>query len=268
MSELPAITDPIIDIADTISISGQTDEVKLNACLQALHPWRKGPFRIAHTLIDTEWRSDFKWQRLATAIEPLTHHRVLDIGCGNGYFGWRMLHSGAREVIGIDPTILFCMQHQAINHYMRSSRNWVLPLKIEEIPTTEQFDTVLSMGVIYHRRDPLAHIGEVFALTRPHGQAVLESIVADTTFTPKGRYARMRNVWCIPSSTDLAAWMRTAGFTNVEIVDECVTTPDEQRATDWMRFDSLAQALDPADHSFTVEGYPAPKRALLRGTRP
>jgi tRNA (mo5U34)-methyltransferase len=267
LAALPLIADPTIDIGDTISITGATDETQLNACLRVLHPWRKGPFRIANTLIDTEWRSDFKWRRLAGAIEPLTDHRVLDIGCGNGYFGWRMLACGAREVIGIDPTILFCMQHQAINHYMQSLQNWVLPLKIEEIPTVEQFDTVLSMGVIYHRRDPVAHVEDVFALTRTGGQAVLESIVADKTFRPKERYARMRNVWCIPSPADLATWMCDAGFTNVAIVDDCVTTLAEQRSTAWMEFESLAQALDPADNSRTVEGYPAPRRAIVRGTR-
>lgn len=268
LAALPVITDLTIDISETISITGVTDEAQLNACLQALHPWRKGPFRIANTLIDTEWRSDFKWRRLGGAIEPLTGHRVLDIGCGNGYFGWQMLASGAREVIGIDPTILFCMQHQVINHYIQSAHNWVLPLKIEEIPTTEQFDTVLSMGVIYHRRDPLAHVDAVFGLTRAGGQAVVESIVADATFRPQQRYARMRNVWCIPSPADLVKWMSHAGFIDVEIVHDCVTTPDEQRATAWMRFESLADALDPADHSLTVEGYPAPRRAIVRGRRP
>ena len=38
---------------------------------------------------------------------------------------------------------------------------------------------------------------------------------------------------------------------------------DEQRSTEWMRFDSLASALDPNDSGRTVEGWPAPERALL-----
>jgi tRNA (mo5U34)-methyltransferase len=63
-----------------------------------------------------------------------------------------------RKVIGVDPTILFCMQHQAVQRFMQDPRNWVLPLKIEELPNTVQFDLTLSMGVLYHRRDPLQHV--------------------------------------------------------------------------------------------------------------
>ena len=41
------------------------------------------------------------------------------------------------------------------------------------------------------------------------------------------------------------------------------TTPDEQRSTDWMQFDSLIDALDPTDPSLTVEGHQAPLRAVV-----
>ncbi|MEW8068099.1 MAG: DUF1698 domain-containing protein, partial [Candidatus Thiodiazotropha endolucinida] len=41
------------------------------------------------------------------------------------------------------------------------------------------------------------------------------------------------------------------------------TTIEEQRATEWMRFESLADYLDPADRSLTIEGYPAPRRAVF-----
>ena len=43
---------------------------------------------------------------------------------------------------------------------------------------------------------------------------------------------------------------------------------EEQRATDWMRFQSLPDFLDPADHSRTVEGLPAPTRAVLLARKP
>jgi tRNA (mo5U34)-methyltransferase len=35
-----------------------------------------------------------------------------------------------------------------------------------------------------------------------------------------------------------------------------------------MQFQSLADFLDPDDHSRTIEGYPAPRRALLRAIAP
>ncbi|VEB58220.1 tRNA (5-methoxyuridine) 34 synthase [Salmonella enterica subsp. enterica] len=49
----------------------------------------------------------------------------------------------------------------------------------------------------------------------------------------------------------------------MRIADVCVTTTEEQRRTEWMVTESLADFLDPNDRSKTVEGYPAPQRAVL-----
>ena len=69
---------------------------QLQATLMALHPWRKGPYKLFGMHIDTEWRSDWKWDRLLPYIAPLKNRLVLDVGCGNGYH-WRMLGAGAKE---------------------------------------------------------------------------------------------------------------------------------------------------------------------------
>ncbi|MCW8881538.1 MAG: DUF1698 domain-containing protein, partial [Sedimenticola sp.] len=44
------------------------------------------------------------------------------------------------------------------------------------------------------------------------------------------------------------------------------TRKAEQRATEWMHFESLSDYLDPTDPSRTVEGHPAPLRATLVAT--
>jgi tRNA (mo5U34)-methyltransferase len=80
---------------------------------------------------------------------------------------------------------------------------------------------------------------------------------------PQPRYARMRNVWAIPTIESLLGWLTQAGFKTPCLVDVSATTTAEQRSTEWMRFDSLAEALSPADARQTLEGYPAPTRALL-----
>ena len=67
----------------------------LHRHLHALQPWRKGPFSLFGVQIDTEWRSDWKWNRVAPHLSPLAGRRVLDVGCGNGYYGWRMCAAGA-----------------------------------------------------------------------------------------------------------------------------------------------------------------------------
>ena len=249
----------------------------LRAALMQLLPWRKGPYRLAGVDIDTEWRSDWKWQRVAPHIEPLAGRLVLDVGCGNGYHCWRMADAGARQVIGIDPTMLFLAQFLAIRRLLKpmepalAQRVELLPVGIEALPgKLRAFDTVFSMGVLYHRRSPIDHLFELRDALRPGGQLVLETLVVDgderEVLVPAGRYAKMRNVWFIPSTAMLENWLRRTGFSRVTTVDATVTSVQEQRSTEWMTFESLADFLDPADSRFTIEGYPAPKRAILTAT--
>jgi tRNA (mo5U34)-methyltransferase len=243
-----------------------------------LHPWRKGPFELFGLHIDTEWRSDWKWRRIAAALGDLAGQQILDVGCGNGYFGWRMLDAGAAEVVGVDPSVLFYFQHQAVRRYLwddRTCPNKVLPLTFEEFPELP-FDLVLSMGVVYHRSDPQAHVRQLFQTTRPGGRVLLESLVVSTgdslfpasASSGGGRYARMRNVSIVPSLSRMTRWLANAGFVDIERVDITPTTTGEQRSTDWMTFESLDQALDPSDPQRTVEGYPAPVRAAMIASKP
>jgi tRNA (mo5U34)-methyltransferase len=245
------------------------DPEGLRDTLLALHPWRKGPLELGGVPIDTEWRSDWKWARIAPHV-ALSGRRVLDIGCGNGYFGLRMLGAGADLVVGIDPTLVFVMQHFACRHFSGDLPSCVLPLGIEDLPDgPAEFDCVFSMGVLYHRRDPLEHLRRLRGLLKESGSTlVLETLVLPRhsrgeLLVPEGRYARMRNVWAIPGTRRLEEWVSRAGFFDVEVVDITPTTPSEQRATSWMTFESLEQALDPQDASKTIEGLPAPVRAVV-----
>ena len=252
------------------SASGTAEK---RALLLQLAPWRKGPFDVGGVHIDAEWRSDLKWQRLEGAIESLAGRRVLDVGCGNGYFALRMADAGAAAVLGIDPTLLYVMQFLAVTAHMEQPPVVVLPLRLNELPgACHAFDTTFSMGVLYHQRSPLEHLRELRATLRPGGQLVLETIFIpgeeSCACTPVDRYARMRNVWLLPTIAELTTWLRRTGFRNVEIVDTAITTSDEQRSTEWMSFESLAEALDPHDPTRTVEGWPAPRRVVVTATAP
>lgn len=272
LDSLPALGARRIDLGDRVTVEGAAsgeDRQQLIEALMAFHPWRKGPFRLFGVDIDTEWRSDWKWRRVVPHLASLRHHRVLDVGCGNGYFGWRMLEAGADQVVGVDPTLVFCLQHRAVNGFIRDPRNVVLPVRFEELPPAE-FDSVFSMGVIYHRRDPQDHAAGLFRHTRPGGQVVLESLVVEgqEPLRPAGRYARMRNVHVIPTPALMQQWLTRAGFVEPVLADVTPTTLDEQRTTGWMRFQSLREALDPADPGRTVEGHPGPVRAVVVARKP
>lgn len=269
IEQLPPTT-PSSELDHGLPILGNSieDQDALRETLMEFHPWRKGPLRLGGVAIDTEWRSDWKWERIAPHLE-LENQRVLDIGCGNGYFGFRMMAAGAKLVVGIDPTLLFVMQWLACRHFSGAVSNFVLPLGIEDLPRVEAgFDSVFSMGVLYHRKDHLEHLSRIRSLLRPGGKMVLETLVLPgdrehELLIPEGRYAAMRNVWALPGTGRLSSWVDEAGFSDVQLVDVSVTNTDEQRSTDWMRFESLVNALNPENHTLTREGHPAPRRAVM-----
>jgi len=274
LGELPAIkaTEIALD-QDTVSIGrhaavSKSQHSQLETTLRKLHPWRKGPFDLFGIHIDTEWRSDWKWNRLKNDIQPLAGRQVLDVGCGSGYHCWRMLGAGAKQVIGIEPTMLYVMQFHAVKHFTDNLPIDVLPQSLEDLPgNLRAFDSVFSMGVLYHRRSPIDHLFKLHSCLRPGGELILETLVIEgqsgKLLMPEGRYAKMRNVWFIPDIPTLMTWLKRSRFNDIKLIDVTPTTTEEQRRTNWMNFESLSDFLDPVDPTKTIEGHPAPLRATL-----
>lgn len=274
VAQLPNLEPGQVSLGDTVSVSASQvalgDQERIRGLLQQLTPWRKGPFHLHGVDINTEWRSDYKWQRVAPHIGDLAGQQVLDVGCGSGYHLWRMLEAGAEQVWGVDPGQLFMAQFFAIRHFMPAAlqqRAHLFPLGVEDLPELKAFDTVFSMGVLYHRRSPIDFLTQLKAQLKPSGQLVLETLVVEgdvnTVLVPGNTYAKMRNVWFIPSTQALLHWMERCGYKDAKVVDENVTSTDEQRATEWMQGQSLADFLDANDPSLTIEGFPAPRRAVV-----
>ncbi|NWF35883.1 tRNA 5-methoxyuridine(34)/uridine 5-oxyacetic acid(34) synthase CmoB [Mariprofundus sp. KV] len=270
---LPDVTPSVVDLhasAVKIGCAADTDmsHSAIETALKQMHPWRKGPFEMFGVYIDTEWHSDWKWDRLKQHIAPLAGRTILDVGCGSGYHLWRMLADDAKLVIGIDPTPLFSMHFATIKRYVADAPAFILPVGIEDIPEKMHcFDTVFSMGILYHRKSPIDHLLELKGLLNDGGELVLDTLVIEgdesQCLMPHGRYAKMRNVWFIPSVAMLKLWLKRAGYKTVQVIDISPTTVEEQRPTAWMQFESLPHFLDPHDSSLTIEGYPAPIRAVV-----
>ncbi|WP_334321943.1 tRNA 5-methoxyuridine(34)/uridine 5-oxyacetic acid(34) synthase CmoB [Gilliamella apicola] len=273
IKHLPIIKPYQIDLLNSVTVESEQpisigDQQRITQLLKNMMPWRKGPFHLYGINIDTEWRSDWKWERLIPHINNLAGKTVLDVGCNSGYHLWRMVGAGAKLAVGIDPMALYLCQFEAIRKLLgNDQRAHLLPLGIEELPKLNAFDTVFSMGVLYHRRSPLDHLFQLKDQLVDGGQLVLETLVIDgdlhQALMPGERYAQMRNVYFIPSVPTMINWLHKCGFSDVKMVDKSVTSLDEQRKTEWMTSDSLADFLDPNDSSKTIEGYPAPMRAVF-----
>jgi len=273
-TQLPDITPAIVDYSGDSVVIGEAQQIDerqrqvLLSHLQMLHPWRKGPWDLFGIGIDAEWRSNQKWDRLLPHITSLRDRLVLDVGCGNGYYGFRMLAHRPGYVLGIDPSQLFLMQFNTFKKYTPGLPIQCLPITDELLPEAMPiFDTVFSMGVLYHRREPMDHLYRLLSWLKPGGELILETLVIeggpDDILKPSGRYAQMTNVHAIPSCECMVLWLDTAGFVDIRLVDKNQTTVREQRQTEWMRYQSLEDFLDPDNHAQTIEGYPAPVRAVF-----
>ncbi len=265
---LDAIVTPESDpLLDQSQVWDGAEDAQDEEIWRKFHPWRKGPFRFGDLEIDTEWRSDFKWERLKEVLEPLAGRSCLDVGCGNGYHCWRMRGAGASQVVGLDPFLLYVMQFMAVWKRIPDPAVRVLPLGAEAIKPGLNFDTVFSMGVLSHCKEHQVHLELLKQALRPGGQVVLETLTVPDEhgplFYPEGRYAQMRNIPALPTVSTLALWLKEVGLKKVRHIDTSVTTFEEQRATEWMTFYSLKNYLDPEDFSKTVEGHPAPQRSIF-----
>ena len=273
IKHLPSISPYQIDLLHSVTAKSKDplstgEQQRITQLLKNMMPWRKGPFHLYGIDIDTEWRSDWKWERLINHIDCLEDKIVLDVGCNSGYHLWRMIGAGAKLAVGIDPMALYLCQFEAIRKLLgNDQRAHLLPLGIEHLPKLNAFDTVFSMGVLYHRRSPLDHLFQLKDQLVEGGQLVLETLVIDgelhQALMPSDRYAQMRNVYFIPSTPTMINWLEKCGFSDVKMVDISLTNFDEQRKTEWMTSDSLADFLDPDDSTKTIEGYPAPIRAVF-----
>ncbi len=69
----------------------------------------------------------------------------------------------------------------------------------------------------------------------PEGEIILETLIVDGpkgyTFIPKDRYARMRNVHCLPSIETLKMWLKEAQFKKINVIDVSKTSIEEQSRT-------------------------------------
>ncbi len=270
ISRLPPINSSQVDLLSGITIKGEWDSGAKERAMESLKkllPWRKGPFKIQDISIDAEWQSSMKWDRIMDLNIELKEKKILDVGSGNGYYGYRMLGRGADFVICLEPNLAHLTQFLALNHFINSSRIKMVPQRIEEILFSDNcFDLVFSMGVLYHQRNPKRHLNLLSSHLKDNGQIILETLIVPDEYgdclIPKGNYANMPNVWFIHTRKGLEDLVRKSGLKILQMSPSVEITTKEQRSTEWSPFRSLSDGLN-KDLTATVEGLPRPNRVVL-----
>ncbi len=279
VEQMPDIAPSTIDLdsrAVTIGASQdltQNQKDEFDQLLLQLRPWRKGPFDFFGIPVDSEWQSWMKWDRFKDQIGSLKGKRILDIGSSNGYYMFRMAAQKPLMILGIEPQSSFYYQYRAAQKYLKLDTVFCLPVPFKDLPVMDSyFDRVFCMGILYHRKSPVQMLKDIFLMLRPGGMLVLENLVLDARrnlcLFPKDRYAKMRNVFFIPDLLAMESWLMRAGFKDICCVDVTPTRALEQRKTRWIETETLVDFLDPSDPSLTVEGYPAPVRAVFTARVP
>jgi tRNA (mo5U34)-methyltransferase len=277
-SQLPKIPGAGFSVGQGIVSAGSAEmfsafeKVQIEELVSALLPWRKGPWSLAGIEIDSEWRSNWKFDSFAELFPEFRDKTVLDIGSGNGYYAARLLEQGAQAVVCLDPSERFLLQFELFQKFAKDDRMQLELLGFEDAPTLGVlFDVVFCMGVLYHQKNPLAVIESCRDALKPGGMLVLESMTYPSqdsiAFFPPDRYAKARNVYFLPSVKAMISMCKRVGFKSVELVNERVISLQEQRITRLAPYESLAEFLDPNDISKTIEGHPAPQRALIVARR-
>jgi tRNA (mo5U34)-methyltransferase len=257
------IDDDIVSIA----LPSTIDEERVQSVLETLKPWRKGPFRFGDLLLDAEWRSDWKWDRVERVMPGLKGKRVCDVGANNGYYLFRMLEHEPEFAVGVDPTGLYIAQFELLHALAGGPPIALEPVGVEELDVmVDTFDVIFLMGILYHQSDPLNALRICSRSLRKGGRIVLETITVPgdkpIAWFAESKYAGARGFYFLPTEACLEQWVIRSNLKVETKTEPIATTPEEQRSTGFRDGDSLAAGLDDDDPSLTVEGYPAPQRVV------
>jgi tRNA (mo5U34)-methyltransferase len=257
-------TGPIIEFSIPQGLASRGFE----GLLKRLSPWRIGPYKLGEIVIDSEWNSDLKWQRIAPFLGDIKGKIIGDVGCNSGYFLFRAAALQPELMVGFDPVERCWLQFALLHGLSHLSNLAFVPTGIANLDAfTGFFDLLLCMGVIYHQRDPFMACKKLFSALKPGGRVILESLVIPQEgaylLVPSERYAKMRNAWLVPTPGALVNLLLRAGFKDPQLSSFGAVTVHEQRRTEWAPYESLLDFLDPHDTTKTIEGYPAPHTALV-----
>ena len=259
---------PVVTIGSPTELTDRQRHQLFQHC-RTLMPWKKGPYRLFGIDIDSEWRSDYKWQRIAKKLGNLKEQKVADIGCHNGYFMFRLANTGAKLIVGFDPNFRWYFKFHFLQRFAQLPQVYYEPFGVEHLDLyTNFFDIVLCLGVLYHQTDPITILRKIHNSLTTGGRLVVDcqGIAGDDdlVLVPRQKYAGASGQWYLPTRSALGNWLARTNFRQIEVFYDAPLSTDEQRATDWARIASLKDFIDGQQ---TIEGYPAPRRFYVVAQR-
>ena len=273
LTKLPDISTNYLDFSKECIQIGNPKEINLSQLkilekgLLNLRPWRKGPFNIFGLEVDSEWRSEKKWQRIEDYLPKIKGMRIGDIGCSNGYYSYKLLKLEPELIVGMDKTSLFIIQFLATKFYAKQIQELIiLPCSAEEFnPEFIDFDLLLSMGILYHAKNPSNHLASLQRLVKKNGYIILETIISNLkqniNIEKNQTYAGMSNIGTIFTKDNLIKLLNVSGFKNIQVINDSFTNISEQRTTKWMQGKSLSDFI--LSNGDTLEGYPPVCRTIF-----
>jgi SAM-dependent methyltransferase len=161
-----------------------------------------------------------------TLAELQPGQTVLDLGSGGGIdcFLAAKQVGPTGHVIGVDMTPEMLVKANRNKAKITAANVEFRQGYIEDIPAdTNSVDVIISNCVINLSPDKPAVFQEAYRVLKPGGKLAVSDMVTQGRFTPQERLDMSRWAGCITGAedvTDYAAWLETAGFTNISIRDK------------------------------------------------
>lgn len=94
--------------------------------------------------------------------------KILEVGCGNGFFLKALYDTGLKNVWGVEPGVE--MVRKAQNEIRRNIKNDIFRAK--QFPK-HSFDVVCCFHTLDHMPDPIAFVEEAYAVLKPGGFVIV-----------------------------------------------------------------------------------------------
>jgi SAM-dependent methyltransferase len=142
---------------------------------KVLNFYLESPFNFYSNAVDTAQQLSRanrikEYRALHRHLQGLRNARVIDVGCGAGWFVNSCAHFYGASVIGIDLNPRVLRQARSVARLMRGCEEvQFLEGNIFEYQPDQQFDVVNSLGVLHHMPDCHAAIRRVLGWVAPGG---------------------------------------------------------------------------------------------------